>query len=147
MNDGRKQWEGEYLAEAFDDEIQLAKVHPKWRRTYRAPAVLTLDAPLQLVQRAFNHFGSSHAPRQAFSGGVPLVPPHWRRSWSAAGPLSTELGLSVRHDHEEGTVSVGVGSGRRNVCEAYADHPTPDAATMAAIVRAAIQMCTEAREQ
>ena len=147
MSTGRIEWEGSYLEGAFADEIRLAKVHPKWRRTYKAPAVVTLDAPLQLVQRAFNHFGSSHVPRQTFIGTAPQVPPHWRRSWNAAGPLSTELGLSVRHDLEEGTVSVGVGSGRRNVCEAYADHPTPDAAAIAAIVRAAIQRLTEAREQ
>lgn len=147
MSAVRKQWEGQYLQEAIEDEIRLAKVHPKWRRTFKAPAVMTLDAPLQLVQRAFNHFGSAHAPRQTLLANAPQIPPHWRRSWNAAGPLSTELGLSLRHDLEEGTVSVGVGSGRRNVCEAYADHPTPDAAAMAAIVRAAIQMCTEMREQ
>ena len=147
MSMGRIQWEGQYLAEAIDDEIRLAKVHPKWRRTYKAPAVVTLDAPLQLVQRAFNHFGSSHSPRQVFSVSGPQVPPHWRRTWAAAGPLSTELGLSIRHDPDEATVSVGVGSGRRNVCEAYADHPSQDAATIAAIVRAAIQIYTEAREQ
>ena len=146
MSVGRIQWEGQYLAEAIDDEIRLAKVHPKWRRTYKAPAVMTRDAPLQVVQRAFNHFGSAHAPRLTLSGTTPQVPPHWRRSWNAAGPLSTELGLSVRHYLEERTVSVSVGSGRRNVCEAYADHPTPDAAAMAAIVRAAIQLCMEMRE-
>lgn len=140
------QWEGQYLAEAIDDEIRLAKVHPKWRRTFKAPAVMAMGESLQPVRRAFNHFGSAHAPRQMLTGTGPQVPPHWRRSWNAAGPLSTELGLSVRHDLEEGTVSVGVGSGRRNVCESYADHPNPDAAAMAAIVHAAIQMCTEMRE-
>lgn len=136
-------WDGQYLAEAFDDEIRLAKVHPKWRRTFQAPAVLTLDAPLAARQRATSHFGSAHSPRLSFATAVPQVPPHWRRSWNAAGPLSTELGLSIRHDHEEGTVSVGVGSGRRNVCETYADHPSPDAAAMAAIVRAAIQILAD----
>jgi hypothetical protein len=146
VNAANVQWEGQYLEEAFDDEIRLAKVHPKWRRTYKAPAVLTRDAPLQLAQRAFNHFGSANAPRQTFSATGPMVPPHWRRSWAAAGPLSTELGLSIRHDLDEGTVSVGVGSGRRNVCEAYKDHPNQDAATMAAIVRAAIRLITEMRD-
>lgn len=147
MSAGRNQWEGQYLEEAFDDEIRLAKVHPKWRRTFKAPAVMAVGESLQLVQRAFNHFGSAHAPRQAFSTSAPKVPPHWRRRWGAAGPLSTELGLSVRHDLEEGTVSVGYGSGRRSVTESYADHPDKDAATMAAIVRAAIRLCTEMREQ
>ena len=80
------------------------------------------------------------APRQA----SPL--PRWRRGWSAAGPLIGELGLSVRTDDEEGTVSVGTGSRRRDVTESYADHPDKDAAIWAAIVRAAIRVCTEARE-
>jgi hypothetical protein len=56
------------------------------------------------------------------------------------------MGLSVRIDLEEGTVSVGNGSRRRDVTESYADHPSKDAAIFAAIVRAAIRVCTEARE-
>jgi len=141
-----KQWDDEYLKEAFADEIALAKLHPKWRRTFKAPATLTLDAPLVYVPRTTTHAFSGHNSRLTFSTRTPEVPPHWRRSWMAAGPLSTELGLSVRHDQEDGTVSVGVGGGRRNVTEAYADHPNADAAAMAAIVRAAIQRLTELRD-
>ena len=141
-----KQWDDEYLKEAFADEIALAKLHPKWKRTFKAPATLTLDAPLAFVQRTTTHPFSGHNSRLTFSTRAPEAPPHWRRSWIAAGPLSTELGLSVRHDQEDGTVSVGVGSGRRNVTETYADHPTADAAAMAAIVRAAIQRLTELRD-
>lgn len=141
-----KQWDNEYLAEAFADEIALAKLHPKWRRAFKAPAVLALDAPLQLVRVTSTHHTSATSPRLTFSVKEPQVPPHWRRTWSAAGPLSTELGLSVRHDQEEQVVSVGVGSGRRNATEAYADHPSVDAATMAAIVRAAIQRLTDLRD-
>lgn len=141
-----KQWDNEYLAEAFADEIALAKLHPHWRRTYKAPAALTLDAPLQLSPRTSTFGSSASSPRLTFSTMTPQVPPHWRRTWAAAGPLSTELGLSIRHDQEDGSVSVGVGGGRRNVTEAYADHPNPDAAAMAAIVRAAIQRLTELRD-
>lgn len=141
-----KQWDDEYLKDAFADEIALAKLHPKWRRTFKAPSALTLDAPLAFVQRTTTHPFSGHNSRLTFSTRAPELPPLWRRSWVAAGPLSTELGLSVRHDQEDGTVSVGVGGGRRNVTEAYADHPSPDAAAMAAIVRAAIQRLTELRD-
>jgi len=141
-----KQWDDEYLKEAFADEIALAKLHPNWRRTFKAPAALTLDAALVYVQRTTTHAFSGHSSRLSFSTMTPQVPPHWRRSWVAAGPLSTELGLSIRHDQEDGTVSVGVGGGRRNVTESYADHPNADAAAMAAIVRAAIQRLTELRD-
>lgn len=141
-----KQWDDEYLKEAFADEIALAKLHPKWKRTFKAPAYLGMSESLVYV-RATSTFGSSAtSPRLTFSIREPQVPPLWRRSWDAAGPLSTELSLSIRHDAEERTVSVGVGSGRRNVTEAYADHPSADAATMAAIVRAAIQRLTELRD-
>lgn len=142
-----QQWEGQYLEEAFDDEIRLAKVHPKWRRTYQLPGVMAMGESLQPKQRAVNNFGSAYAARQMLTDTAPKVPPHWRRRWGAAGPLGTELGLSVKHDLDEGTVSVGYGSGRRCVTESYADHPDKDAATMAAIVRAAIRLCTEMREQ
>lgn len=141
-----KQWDDEYLKEAFADEIALAKLHPKWRRTFKAPTTLTPDAPLVYVQRTTTHPFSGHNSRLSFSTRTLEVPPLWRRSWDAAGPLSTELGLSVRHDQDEGTVSVDLGSGRRNVTEAYADHPSPDAAALAAIVRAAIQRLTELRD-
>lgn len=141
-----KQWDNEYLAEAFADEIALAKIHPKWRRAFKAPAFAGMSESLVYVRPTRTFGSSATSPQLTFSVKEPPVPPHWRRSWNAAGPLSTELGLSVRHDQDEGTVSVGVGSGRRNVTEAYADHPSPDAAAMAAIVRAAIQRLTELRD-
>lgn len=141
-----KQWDDEYLKEAFADEIALAKLHPKWRRAFRAPAYLGMSESLIYVPITRTHYTSATSPRLTFSTMTPPVPPHWRRSWDAAGPLSTELSLSIRHDQEDGTVSVGVGSGRRNVTEAYADHPSPDAAAMAAIVRAAIQRLTDLRD-
>lgn len=141
-----KQWDTEYLTDAFADEIALAKLHPKWRRTFKAPAAMTLDAPLQLSPRTTTFGSSATSPRLTFSTVAPQVPPHWRRTWAAAGPLSAELGLNIRHDQDDGTVSVGAGSGRRNATEAYADHPDKDAATMAAIVRAAIQRLTDLRD-
>ena len=95
-----KQWDNEYLAEAFADEIALAKLHPKWRRAFKAPALLGMSESLVYV-RATRTFGSSAtSPRLTFSVKEPQLPPHWRRTWEAAGPLSTELGLSVRHDAE-----------------------------------------------
>ena len=141
MSVQRIRWEGEYLERAIADEIELASVHPKVRRRVAKPAVLTQFVELFPVSPKGHGFDSLHAR-------TTIVPPlpRWRRSWNAAGPLATELGLSIRHDQEEGTVSAGTGSRRRDVTEAYADHPDRDAATMAAIVRAAIRMCIEARE-
>lgn len=141
-----QQWDGEYLAEAFADEIALAKLHPQWRRTFKAPADLSQDAPLVYAERTSTIYSGANSPRLVLSTRIPPVPPLWRRTWLAAGELSTYLGLSIRHDAEERTVSVGVGSGRRNATEHYADHPSADAATMAAIVRAAIQRLTELRD-
>jgi hypothetical protein len=42
---------------------------------------------------------------------------------------------------------VGYGPGRRGIVEHYGAHPDHQAATMAAIVRAAIQMLTEKRDE
>lgn len=138
-------WTQEYMKDAIREEIALAVVHPKWNRRYTAPASPTLETDLCPPARRGGNLLSAGGQRLAFST-QPKTPPRWRRNWKAAGELSTELGLNVRHDQEEGTVSVGTGNRRRDVTEAYADHPTPDAATWAAIVRAAIQLITEQRE-
>jgi hypothetical protein len=140
-----KQWDDEYLKEAFADEIALAKIHPQWRRTFKAPAALLMDAQLIYSPRASTHYTGATSPRLMLSTKIVPVPPLWRRTWDAAGPLSAYLGLSIRYDDEEGAVSVGVGSGRRNVTELYAEHPSKDAAALAAIVRAAIQRLTDIR--
>jgi len=139
------EWNNEYLAEAFADEIALAKLHPAWRRTFIAPAAPAIDAPLLPTPRHFNTFGSAHNSRLTFSTNAPRVPPQWRRTWAAAGTLSAELGLSIRYCDEDGTVSVGAGGGRRNVTESYVDHPDKNAAALAAITRAAIQHLTALR--
>jgi hypothetical protein len=133
-----KPWPEAYLAEAIADEIELANLHQKYRRRFVAPALLTQDADLVLAPRRGMLSSPGHS-RLAFSAQDPSPPPRWRRNWDAAGRLSTALGLSVRHDQEEGTVSAGAGNRRRDVTERYADHPDVDAATWAAIVRAAIQ--------
>lgn len=140
-----KQWTDEYLASAFADEIALAKIHPQWRRTFKAPTVQSIDAPLIYSPRASTHYTGATSPRLTLSTNVVPVPPLWRRTWAAAGALSAELGLSIRYDEDEGAVSVGVGSGRRNVTEMYANHPNKDAAACTAIVRAAIQRLTDLR--
>ncbi len=140
-----KEWDEDYLKGAFADEIALAKIHPQWRRTFKAPAFLGLSESLIYSPRASTHYTGATSPRLTLSTKVVPAPPFWRRTWDAAGPLSAYLGLSIRYDDEEGAVSVGVGSGRRNVTELYADHPSKDAAACAAIVRAAIQRLTDLR--
>ena len=129
------EWPQAYLEEAIEDEIALAKVmHPGSR--IERPSIITAITQLTFAAPRRTFGTSAHSPRT--SPGGYIAP--WRRGWQHAGPLSTELGLSIRHDTDEGTVSVGTGGGRRNVTEEYKDHPDKDAATCAAIVRAAIQL-------
>ena len=137
----KKQWDEDYLRQAFQDEIELAGVHPHYRgRRFTMPSVMSMV--VDIFPMPSRHTHASQHSRTTLTWPLP----HWRRTWNSAGPLSTELGLSVRHDLEEGTVSVGTGNRRRDVTESYAEHPDKDAATFAAIVRAAIRVCTEARE-
>lgn len=141
MNVMSKPWSDEYLQEAIADEIALAAAHPLFRRRVTMPSVLTISVDLYPdPPKSINSFNRHFRTTPTW----PL--PHWRRDWRAAGVLVGELGLSIRPDEEEGTVSVGTGSRRRDVTEAYADHPDKDAAIRAAIVRAAIRFCTESRE-
>jgi hypothetical protein len=144
MNGLSKPWSDDYLRDVFNDEIELARVHRNWfALRFDAPAVMSRSE--NLVPRRGRSL-VSNASRLEFSSNRPTTPPHWRRDWAAAGSLATFLSLSIRFDDEEGCVSVGNGSRRRDVTESYADHPDKDAATWAAIVRAAIRVCTEARE-
>jgi hypothetical protein len=137
-----KPWTEAYLRQAFEDEIELASVHPQYRvRKYAMPS--TISEVTGIFPAPSRHTHASQHSRTTISWPLP----HWRRSWNAAGPLIAELGLSVRPDDEEGCVSVGNGSRRRDVTESYADHPSKDAAIFAAIVRAAIRVCAEARDQ
>ena len=106
-------WDDEYLKDAFADEIALAKIHPAWRRTYKTPATLTLDAPLVYMPRTTTHPFSGHNSRLTFSTKTPELPPHWRRSWSAAGPLSTYPRTPTASSR---TGSTGAGRRSSNPC-------------------------------
>jgi hypothetical protein len=123
-----------YLRDANRDEITLARA--KFGVTVAMPTFFGESTPLTAEPSKMRGTVKPGMHRLALGG--PALLPKWRREWSAAGPLATELGLAIVHDLEEGTVSVGAGARRRNVTEAYTDHPTPDDATRAAIVRSAI---------
>jgi len=134
-------WPQPYLEQAIDDEIELAIAMAGGGKITR-PAYVNSITPLRFDRPTRTHYTSANTPRTNSTNALD----QWRRDWRAAGALSTKYGLSIRHDLEEGAVSVGTGNRRRDVTEAYADHPDKDAATMAAIVRAAIQLCAETRE-
>jgi hypothetical protein len=136
-----KPWPEQYLREAIADEIELAAVHPKFHSRVSMPSSISMETMLTPDPPKFGTAGWRNARTTPT-----FALPRWRRTWAAAGPLIAELSLRPWPDDEEGTVSVGYGGGRRNVTESYKDHPSKDAAVMAALVRAAIQACTEARE-
>lgn len=131
-----KQWDDAYLRECAEDEIQLAGLMRFGR--FAAPAGMTRETILVPVPAKNSGFLRSPGVSRTTFGTVGELP-RWRRDWTAAGELSIQSGLSIYHDAEEGTVSVSAGGRRRNVTEHYDDHPSRDAATWAAIVRAAIQ--------
>ena len=132
-----KPWTDAYLKECAEDEIALAQLMKLGR--FAAPAGMDKGTLLVRVPVRGGGFlrGASNNPRTTLGTVGEL--PRWRRDWTAAGELSIQSGLSIYHDVEEGTVSVSAGGRRRNVTERYEDHPSRDAATWAAIVRAAIQ--------
>jgi len=142
MNAAPKPWTDAYLRAAIKDEIELAKA--KMRRRVSMPSLITMMTDLYPDPPRGQGLVSAGAARHTL-GATPL--PRWRRSWAAAGPLIGELGLEIRHDTDEGSVSVAVAGERRGVAEAYQDHPSVDAAVMAALVRAATKAFTEARDQ
>lgn len=127
-----QQWTTEYTSQAIDDELALAVLKMRVRGV--KPSVISQSADVFPAPSASSTFG--------YWGGRTKITwplPKWRRDWRDAGALSAELGLSIRYCEEDGTVSVGAGGGRRNVTEAYIDHPDKSAAACAAITRAAIQ--------
>jgi hypothetical protein len=131
------QWNEAYLKECAEDEIALAQLMRFGR--FAAPAGLARDTVLVPVQaRGGHHLRGADTARTRLGSIGEL--PRWRRDWVAAGELSTQLGLSTRHDQEDGAVSVGTGNRRRDITERYEDHPSKDAATWAAITRAAVQL-------
>lgn len=136
-----KQWSDQYLQEAIGDEITLAHVHPKLRKRASMPPHPSIDTDVFPDPPKYGSMGARHART------TPAFPlPRWRRDWRAAGQLIGELGLEIRHDLDEGTVSVShVDGRRRSITERYMDHPSKDAAIWTALVRSAIQVCTAAR--
>jgi hypothetical protein len=137
-----KEWTQQYLRECMADEAALAPLLTKWRnRRFTVPSSgLTLTSTLLPAAARGRPMTSPGASRLTFSAPAPSLPPAWRRNWEAAGDLSVDLGLTVSHDPEDGSVSVGAGGRRRNVSELYEDHPSKAAATWTAIVRAAVQL-------
>jgi len=132
-------WPQQYLEEAIDDEIALANAMHGMKVS--RPSFITTITELTAARPSRTFFTGQNHPRT--SGAQRLD--QWRRDWRAAGPLIGQLGLVVYADDEDQLVSVGPGGRRRNVTEAYADHPSKDEAVVAAIVRAAIQVLNEAR--
>ena len=135
-----KTWTQEYLKEAMRDEIALAALlnHGKCKM----PARPTMYEPVVRISAA----RIGHGTLGSSWGDNPAPIPQWRRNWSSAGSLISKLALKISNDTDEGTVSVGASDRRRSVTEAYADHPSVDAAIWAAITRAAIALLTEMRD-
>lgn len=134
MNTSPKPWTQEYLRAAIRDEVGLARL---LGYTVAMPSVFTAVTELIPTKKRGYQFLAPASSQDAL--------PAWRRNWNAAGPLIGQLGLRVLPDDEDGSVSAGTG-GRRNVTERYEEHPSRDAAIMAAIVRAAI-LALEARAE
>jgi hypothetical protein len=137
-------WPEKYIKEAIQDEIALAAAHPKYcRRKVTRPSTYSATT---LLDFAPHRGGSIVSPGlQRTSLGNDHVP-KWRRSWNDLGPLIAELGLDIRQDHDESTVTVCANGRRRGHTEHIAEHPGQDEAVVAAIVRAATQVFIEARE-
>lgn len=133
-----QQYDTEYVSQAIDEEIELLLLDRKI--IAHKPSVVWRDSPIYEKR-------PPQQPVGRWGGFAPPRLPAFRRNTQYAGALAIKHALSIRHDHEECTVTVGYGTGRRGVTEHYGAHPDRDAATMAAIVRAAIQMLTEQRDE
>lgn len=133
-------WTQKYLKEAISDEIELAKLL-NYGKLVR-PAAPTMYTLLQRGGGPRTARGALGSGGEAGTSAIPM----WRRNWSAAGALISKLHLQLKHDLGEGTVSAGASDRRRAVTEEFKDHPSVDAAIWAAVVRAAIQLLTEARD-
>jgi hypothetical protein len=137
-------WTEKYSKQAIQDEIALAAAHPKYcRRKVIKPRTFSVSTLLDFASYGGGSLVSPGLQRTTL--GNDHVP-QWRRSWNAIGPISTELGLEIRHDRDEGTVTVCASGERRGHTEQYKDHPGVDEAVVAALVRKATEIYTEARE-
>ena len=130
-----QQYDTEYLTQAVKEEIEVARLDLRVRGV--KPTGVHFDVNVYQSKPPGSGFGMAMAP----------ILPKWRREPRAAGALAIKHALSIRHDHEEHSVTVGYGAGRRGVTEHYGAHPNRDAAIMAAIVRAAIKKLTEERDE
>lgn len=134
-----KQWDNEYLKCVIAEEREIARLDLSARTSAPGGLGLSIDSNVYLMTAGA---GSGSGIRTS------EILPKWRRDPRAAGALAIKHALNIRHDPEvEYAVTVGYGTGRRGVTEYYGAHPDREAATMAAIVRAAIQKLTEERDE
>ena len=132
-----KQWDDEYISQALNEEIELARLDRNLRG--KKPAGASRGSPIW--------HSTGGAPTGGYGGLTATPLPQYRREPRDAGELCIKRGLNVKHDHEDYSVSVSYGSSRRAVTEFYGAHPDAAAATMAAITRAAIQLLTDQRDE
>jgi len=133
-----QQYDQDYLKKAIADEREVARLDLNVRTSMPGGLGLSIDSNVYLMT---GHVGSGSGIRTS------EILPKWRRHPRAAGALAIKHALNIKHDFEECTVTVGYGPGRRGIVEHFGAHPDHQAATMAAIVRAAIQMLTEKRDE
>ncbi|GAA0437111.1 hypothetical protein ACFOY5_10865 [Massilia aurea] len=133
-----QQYDQDYLKKAIAEEREVARLDLRVRTSTPGGLGLSIDSNVYLMT---GHIGSGSGIRTS------EILPKWRRHPRAAGALAIKHALNIKHDLEECTVTVGYGPGRRGIVEHYGAHPDHQAATMAAIVRAAIQMLTEKRDE
>ena len=133
-----QQYDTEYLTQAINDEIELAKLDRNQRGV--KPKSVWFDVPVHQAR-------PPGALRGMYGGLHSADLPRYRRDPRDAGDLCIRRGVSVKHDHDEFSVSAYGGNSRRAVTEFYGAHHDVAAATMAAITRAAIQLLTEQRDE
>lgn len=133
-----QQYDQDYLKKAIAEEREIARLDLRVRTSMPGGLGLSIDSNVYLMT---GHIGSGSGIRTS------EILPKWRRHPRAAGALAIKHALNIKHDFEECTVTVGYGPGRRGIVEHFGAHPDHQAATMAAIVRAAIQMLTEKRDE
>jgi len=133
-----QQYDQDYLKKAIAEEREIARLALRARTSMPGGLGLSIDSNVYLMTGASNS-GSGIRTSE--------ILPKWRRHAHAAGALAIKHVLNIRHDHEEHSVTVGYGAGRRGVTEFYGAHPSIEFATMAAIVRCAIQKLTEQRDE
>jgi len=133
-----QQCDQDYLKKAIAEEREIARLDLRARTSTPGGLGLSIDSNVYLMTGAA---GSGNGIRTS------EILPKWRRHPRAAGALAIKHLLNIRHDLEEHSVTVGYGAGRRGVTEFYGAHPSTEFATMAAIVRAAIQKLTEERDE